>query len=109
MSGRLYEREFIAQEPEQEHEVEEVKKAEETAPESPEPKASGEEAPADPIVEQLNYQGTPEKVDTRLYRNRLVCGCGNVRWVKNADLFQVTKCKPCSLKERKERRRKGKA
>jgi hypothetical protein len=55
---------------------------------------------------QLNYLGLVEEVDVQTYSNKLVCKCGNVRWVKNADLFQVKKCKPCTYRERKERRRK---
>jgi len=58
-------------------------------------------------VEQLNYRGEVEKVDTGVYKNRVVCKCGNVLWVKNADMFQVKKCKRCTLMERKQRRRKG--
>ena len=57
------------------------------------------------IQRQLNYHGLVEEVDTRIFKNKLVCACGNVRWVKNADLFQVKKCKPCTYRERKERRR----
>ncbi len=57
------------------------------------------------IQRQLNYHGLEEEVDTRIFKNKLVCTCGNVRWVKNADLFQVKKCKPCTYRERKERRR----
>ncbi len=57
------------------------------------------------IQDQLNYHGLLEEVDTRMFKNKLVCACGNVRWVKNADLFQVKKCKPCTYRERKERRR----
>ncbi|UCG79926.1 MAG: hypothetical protein JSV60_08095 [Desulfobacterales bacterium] len=55
---------------------------------------------------QLNYLGLVEEVDAQAYSNKLVCKCGNVRWVKNADLFQVKKCKPCTYRERKERRKK---
>jgi hypothetical protein len=55
---------------------------------------------------QLNYLGLVEEVDAQTYSNKLVCKCGNVRWVKNADLFQVKKCKPCTYRKRKERRRK---
>lgn len=58
------------------------------------------------IVTQLNYEGESEKVDTAIYKNLLVCSCGGVRYVKNADLFQVSKCKPCTIKERRRRRLK---
>jgi hypothetical protein len=57
------------------------------------------------IQTQLNYNGLVEEVDIREYSNRVECACGNVRWVKNADLFQVRKCKPCVYRERLERRR----
>ena len=52
------------------------------------------------IVEQMNYKGEMEKIDTRVFKNKLTCSCGNVRWVKSSDLFQVKKCKPCTYKER---------
>jgi hypothetical protein len=99
-SGRLYEREYVGPAPEAQKEQEEPR-----AEPKPEPQADA--ASGDPIVEQLGYRGEVERVDTRVFRNRVVCDCGNVRWVKNADMFQVKKCKPCTLKERKQRRRKG--
>jgi hypothetical protein len=86
MSGRLYQREFV--EP------------------ATEPNGFSE---GQPIQTQLNYYGLAEEVDTRIFKNKLVCECGNVRWVKNADLFQVKKCKPCTYKERKERRKERRA
>ena len=58
------------------------------------------------IVTQLNYKGELENVDTAIFNNKLICACGNIRYVKNADLFQVTKCKPCTIKERNKRRQK---
>ncbi|MGD0276635.1 MAG: hypothetical protein ABSB79_11410, partial [Syntrophales bacterium] len=73
LSGRLYERQYTGV--------------------NPSPSESHD--PSSLIVEQLDYMGNAEKVDTRLFGNRLVCTCGNVRWVKKADLFQVKKCKPC--------------
>lgn len=57
------------------------------------------------IQRQMNYHGLVEEIDTRIFKNKIICACGNVRWVKNADLFQVKKCKPCTFRERKERRR----
>ena len=81
MSGRLYRREFV------------------------QPETVLEDNSTKHIQRQLNYHGLAEEVDTRKFKNRLMCACGNVRWVKNADLFQVKKCKPCTYKERKERRR----
>jgi len=66
--------------------------------------------PADPattdpnLATQLDYQGNPETVDTRRFPNRIICACGNIRWVKNADLFQIRSCKPCVQQGRRERR-----
>lgn len=56
------------------------------------------------LATQLDYQGNPETVDTRRFPNQITCACGNVRWVKNADLFQVKSCKPCVHRGRRERR-----
>ncbi len=81
MSGRLYRRDFM------------------------QPETESEDGSNKHIQRQLNYHGLLEEVDTRIFKNKLVCACGNVRWVKNADLFQVKKCKSCTYKERKERRR----
>jgi hypothetical protein len=81
MSGKLYRRDFV------------------------QPATEPEDSDGQPIKSQLNYHGLAEEVDTRLFTNKLVCACGGVRWVKNADLFQVKKCKPCTYTERKERRR----
>ena len=64
---------------------------------------------ADPMplnATQLNYQGEPEEVNTAIFSNRLICSCGGIRFVKKQDLFQVTKCKPCTIRERSMRRRK---
>jgi hypothetical protein len=67
--------------------------------------ALAEEAPVEPkMMEQLNYKGEVEEVDTNIFKNKIVCTCGNVRWVKNADFFQVDKCKPCTRRERFKRR-----
>ena len=57
------------------------------------------------VLQQQNYRGELEPVDTRLFNNKIVCKCGDARWVKNADLFQVTKCKPCTYEGRRVRRR----
>jgi Zn-finger protein len=48
-----------------------------------------------------NYDGTNEEVPANLYCNKITCKCGNVRWVKNADMFQVKMCKPCVWEHRK--------
>jgi hypothetical protein len=84
MSGRVYEREY----------VDDGGKVVDVS----EPQAS-------PMT-QLNYKGEPEEVDTAIFRNKLICSCGGVRYVKNADLFQVTKCKPCTIRGRNKRRQK---
>ncbi len=81
MSGRLYRRDFV------------------------QPETVLKDSSTKRIQRQLNYHGLLEEVDTRIFKNKLECACGNVRWVKNADLFQVKKCKPCTYRERKERRR----
>jgi hypothetical protein len=81
MSGRLYQRDFV------------------------QPQTEPEDGSDQHTQRQLNYHGSVEEIDTRIFVNKLVCACGNVRWVKNADLFQVKKCKPCTYRERKERRR----
>jgi hypothetical protein len=83
LSGRLYEREFTG------NNARTVKEIDQSSP----------------IIEQHNYHGVMEKVDIQIFNNKLVCACGNVRWIKRADCFQVTKCKPCTLRERKERRK----
>jgi hypothetical protein len=87
MSGRLYKRNYVA-------------------PTSMPPKSGHETLSTQGIVRQQNYLGDDEEIDTRLFPNKLICECGQIRWVKNADLFQVKKCKPCTYNDRKERRRK---
>jgi len=59
------------------------------------------------LVSQKAYDGTEEGLDKREYSNQLVCECGEVRWVKASDLFQVTHCKPCTYERRKARRREA--
>ncbi len=81
MSGRLYQRNYV------------------------QPETEPENGSNKHIQMQLNYHELAEEVDTQIFKNKLMCECGNVRWVKNADLFQVKKCKPCTYRERKERRR----
>ena len=71
------------------------------------PKAKPSETETGPsMVQQLDYKGNPEQVDALKFKNRIECECGNIRWVKNADLFQVKKCKPCTYQHRLKRRRK---
>jgi hypothetical protein len=59
------------------------------------------------LVCQKDYDGSEEWLDKRECSNRLVCECGEVRWVKASDLFQVTHCKPCTFERRKARRREA--
>jgi hypothetical protein len=47
------------------------------------------------MVTQLDYNGEKEHLPAALYTNKITCKCGNVRYVKNSDLFQVKQCKPC--------------
>jgi len=97
MSGRLYERQYNQQ------------KAESEEPEGipelhkPIPVPQSQDLPA--FAEQLNCRGEVERVDTRIFKNRITCECGNVRWIKSSDRFQVRHCKPCAQKKRRERRK----
>jgi hypothetical protein len=50
---------------------------------------------------QLNYLGVIEEVDAKAHSNKVACRCGNVRWVKNADLFQVKKMQALHLPRKK--------
>ena len=43
----------------------------------------------------LDYNGEKEEVPAATYVNKITCKCGNIRYVKNADVFQVKMCKPC--------------
>ena len=97
MSGRLYERQYNHGNAEQ-NETERVPEKQEalTFTEIQEPPA---------FAEQLNYRGEVEKVNTRIFKNRIACECGNVRWIKSSDRFQVRHCKPCAQKKRRKRRK----
>jgi len=97
MSGRLYEKDFILDlsDPKFDQDESEDEKA---------PELSLVDVESS-MVQQLDYKGKPEEVNTRLFKNKIVCKCGNVRWVKNADLFQVKKCKPCTYRDRLNRRK----
>ena len=66
---------------------------------------TGEPEIEPPMVQQLDYKGKPEEVNPKLFKNKIECECGNDRWVKNADLFQVKKCKPCTYRDRLNRRK----
>jgi hypothetical protein len=92
MSGRLYERQYEeAAGTKEKKELgaktgpgaktetgEQAKEAASTGatdkPDKPNPVEPGQR-----LAQQLNYEGQPEQVDTALYRNKLVCKCGNVR------------------------------
>jgi hypothetical protein len=65
----------------------------------------GEPQPS--IAKKLGYDGEVEQVDTAVYGNRVICECGNVRYVKKQDRFQVKKCKSCTARGRRQRRRKN--
>lgn len=64
----------------------------------------GHEGKAGDTVEQLGYKGETEVLSAEEYCNRIDCECGDVRWVKVQDVFQVTMCKPCTAQARKDRR-----
>jgi len=97
MSGRLYERQYNQSNADPDVAGGESEKHESI------PVPQSQELPA--FVEQLNYRGEVERVDTRIFKNRITCECGNHRWVKNSDLFQTKHCKPCANQKRQERRR----
>ena len=92
MSGRLYERPYLGD-----------------AQDSNKKPAATEESKSNTspahFASQPSYTGEDEKVDTSIYKNKIICKCGNPRWVKNSDMFQVKKCKPCTLKGRQDRRK----
>lgn len=78
--------------------------------------AKPKEAPKPPdMVEQLGYHKEVETVDRNLYSNKVTCDnvlpdgkvCKSIRWIKNADVFQVHLCKPCARRERRRRRDKN--
>jgi hypothetical protein len=75
------------------------------------PKPTSDAEVREPVlVEQLNERGEMEQVDFNLYCNIITCavpGCGNVRYVKNADRHQVTMCKPCARRARRRRIREN--
>ena len=55
-------------------------------------------------VYNQNNKGEMEEVDGRVYTVAITCqSCGNVRYVKPQDEFQVTKCKPCTYSDRRKR------
>lgn len=56
------------------------------------------------MVTQLGYHGEDEHVDTNVYKHKIQCACGNVRWIKPSDIFQCHACKPCTKKNRNRKR-----
>ena len=56
------------------------------------------------MVEQLNYKKEKEMVNKAIYCIEITCDCGNKRFIKKTDVFQVKKCKPCTFSERNQRR-----
>ena len=76
------------------------KKAAKKGAAKPETTKAKKEALTPVYVTHAGYDGKPEKVDKNVYCNEIKCAiCGDKRYVKNADLFQVTKCKPCQKKK----------
>lgn len=68
------------------------------APKAPRTKKEKPPKPEPVWVEQLDPKGNTERVDKNHYCNQVVCECGNIRYVANADRFLVTRCKPCQRK-----------
>ena len=54
-------------------------------------------------VKHLGYDGKEEELNAIQYCNKIICKCGNIRYVKNADMFQVKMCKPCVSALRKKK------
>jgi len=97
MSGRLYERQYN-------HGNAETTETD-GVPEKQEALTFTETQELPTFVEQLDYKGEIERVDTRIFKNRITCECGNVRWIKSSDRFQVRHCKTCAQRKRRERRK----
>ena len=93
MSGRLYDRPYLG----------DTQKSDSKSAATDESKSDTSQTH---FASQPSYTGGDEKVDTRIFKNKIICKCGNPRWVKNSDMFQVKKCKPCTLKGRQDRRKK---
>lgn len=56
---------------------------------------------------QYNYNGEPELIDIRIFHKKIICECGDIRYIKPQDAFQVKKCKPCTKMARLELRKKN--
>ena len=54
---------------------------------------------------QKDEKGYIEYVRADLHDTKLICECGEIRWVAPGDIFQVTHCKPCTERRRKARRK----
>jgi len=53
--------------------------------------------------EQLGYKKEVELLPADEYCIKVVCECGEIRWVKTSDEFQVFACKPCTIRQRRQR------
>jgi hypothetical protein len=53
-------------------------------------------------VERLRDDGTPvfAEVNTAVFRYRMTCGCGRVRYAQKKSLHQITLCRVCTLEAR---------
>jgi len=65
------------------------------------PKAK-EATPVKPpkMVKQKGYKGEVEELDFNVYKVVVTCSCGEKRYIKPQDAFQVKTCKPCSQKRK---------
>jgi hypothetical protein len=97
MSGRLYERQYNHGNADPVTTIKE--------PEKQEAPTFTEIQKLPTFAEQLNYKGEVERVNTRIFKNRITCECGNVRWIKSSDIFQVRHCKICAHRKRRDRRK----
>jgi hypothetical protein len=89
-----------------ESKIPEAKPVEDAAPkEAKVPKVKAVKEPLVPVmVEQKDEKGNVEQVDFNLYKNIITCiDCGELRYVKDADRHQVTRCKPHARKARRQR------
>ena len=56
------------------------------------------------LITQPGYKKDEvEEVDINIYKHEFVCECGNKRYLKPQDVFQVKLCKPCVTRERREK------
>jgi hypothetical protein len=55
------------------------------------------------MIYQKAYNGNTEALPAGKFTEKIECKCGEIRWVQRADVFQVTKCKPCTIKNRRTR------